>query len=387
MPQAVAVSCAGVSKAFEVFDGGAAWRVVLGLAGARRRIEALADVTFRVPKGEFAGFLGANGAGKSTLLRTLGGIYHPDRGSVEIGGTLSGLFELGLTARQELTGHAYAERLLSLEGVERRALPALLAEIESFSELGSRLEDPLYTYSAGMMARLFFATATARPHEVYLIDEILSVGDQHFQAKCWRRMRERLAQGASGVLVTHDWSAVLKLCREAHVLDRGRIVLSGPADQVVRTYLSETTVLPTIVPDVARFRDEIPAQVTWRSGETARLPLRIELLRDGPVHLVFAVERMMSGRGWEIVINGIDKPVGDRAGLYAAVLEIPALPLPAGRYSLDVSLIQVDPKDPLARTLLDGRGWLKGSPIEIVVEGPAQAGEAVLPLQWTSLAA
>ncbi|MBX6322157.1 MAG: ABC transporter ATP-binding protein [Rhodospirillaceae bacterium] len=381
MGSALIVSCAGVSKAFEVFDEGAAWRVVLG-RGGRRRVAALQEVSFSVRKGEFVGFLGANGAGKSTLLRTLAGVYHPDGGTIAIEGELAGLFELGITSHQELTGREYAERVLSLDGVGRRARADLVREVEAFSELGTRFEDPLFTYSAGMMARLFFATATARPHEVYLIDEILSVGDQHFQAKCWRRLRERLGRGASGVLATHDWSAVLKLCREAHVLSRGRIVHSGPADEVVRGYLGQTAVLPAIVEGVARFRGEVPQRVVWTAGVSARLPLEVELLRDGPVHFVFCVERMAPGRGWEVVIIGLDHPVGDRAGLYAVELEIPSLPLSPGRYSLDLNLVRVDPHDRVRRDLLDGRGWLKGTPIELVVEGAERAGDTVLPLQW-----
>ena len=104
-----------------------------------------------------------------------------------------------------------------------------------------------------MMARLFSLTATAGRYEVYLLDEILSVGDQHFQGKCWRRMRDRVSRGASGVLVTHDWPAILRMCETVHILDHGRVFFSGPAEQAVRLYLYGDRAQQTYKEGVARF--------------------------------------------------------------------------------------------------------------------------------------
>jgi lipopolysaccharide transport system ATP-binding protein len=150
---------------------------------------------------------------------------------------LSGLYELGLVGNPHLAGRQYAERLLSVHGFNLRRRAAMIADIHDFSELGDRFEDPVQTYSAGMGARLYFAAATAGHHDVYLFDEILAVGHQHFQSKCWRRLRERLSGGASGILVIHDWSAILRMCETAHILERGQILYSGPADKAVRRYL------------------------------------------------------------------------------------------------------------------------------------------------------
>src|SRR3954469_935343 len=229
MSVAIAITCRGVSKAFALVDGGNAWRLVFGSAKDVPIFQALRDISFDVPKGQFVGVLGRNGAGKSTLLRVIGGVYAADRGSVSVDGALSGLYELGLVGNPELTGRAYADRLLNVHGFSERDRAAMIADIHEFSELGDRFDDPVLTYSAGMTARLFFSTATAGHYEVYLLDEILSVGDQHFQAKCWRRLRDRVSRGASGVLVTHDWSAILKMCETAHILESGRITFSGPA--------------------------------------------------------------------------------------------------------------------------------------------------------------
>ena len=177
-----------------------------------------------MPKGQFVGVLGRNGAGKSTLLRVVGGVYAADTGQVMVNGAMSSIYELGLVGNPELTGRTYANRLLTVHGFPRSQRAAMIADIHEFSELGDRFEDPVLTYSAGMTARLFFSTATAGSYDVYLLDEILAVGDKHFQAKCWRRLRDRISQGASGVLVTHDWAAILRMCETAYVLEGGKVI-------------------------------------------------------------------------------------------------------------------------------------------------------------------
>ena len=178
-----------------------------------------------------------------------------------------------------------------------------------------------------------------------------------------------------------SWSAVLKICKQAHVLDHGKIVMSGRSDQVVRWYLNRHVSVP-VMSGRARFAGEIPQTVTWRVGETAILPLVVEIQEDLTVHLIFAVEHMAIGVGWEIVINGIDNFVAACAGRYQVDLTIPNLPLAPGNYLLDINLVLVNPKNPLERQLLDGRGWLKGSPIELIVVGRSCVGRTVLPVEW-----
>ncbi|HCU89409.1 MAG TPA: sugar ABC transporter ATP-binding protein, partial [Gammaproteobacteria bacterium] len=229
MSGVIPIGCSRLNKSFELVDAGSTWRFLLPRSW-NKRFSALVDVTIEVPKGQIVGILGRNGAGKSTLLRTIGGIYAPDSGQLAIKGSLAGLYELGASYNQELTGRQYARRLFSLFGIKAERMPVLIDDAQEFSELGVRFDDYIFTYSAGMAARLFFAVATADSYDVYLIDEVLAVGDQHFQAKCWRRLRDRLSGGASGLLVTHDWSAVLRLCRRAYILERGRISYTGPSD-------------------------------------------------------------------------------------------------------------------------------------------------------------
>lgn len=382
MGRAIVLSCLGVSKSFDIDDDGDLWRLTFGRQDDRHLFRALDGVTIEVPKGKFVGVVGRNGAGKSTLLRTLGGVYSPDAGTVHVDGAMSGLYELGLAGHRDLSGREYARRILGLLGVARRDMDRLVADIEEFSELGTRFDDPVFSYSSGMAARLFFATATAQQHDIYLIDEVLSVGDEHFQQKCWRRMRERLSGGASGVLVTHDWSAVLKICETAHVLDRGHIVLSGDSDEVVRSYLD---IGPHSQENAGKVRllEPIPDRISWAHGADATLTLSAEVHESGlPVCFVFAIEHLAIGAGWEIILNGIDLPLVCEMGRYDFTLTIPRLPLAPGEYQISFQLMHVGEDRTSDRSLLDGRGWLAGSPCIVEVTGPAVAGQVTLPLKW-----
>lgn len=380
MSTGIALSCWGLSKTFIIADSGSAWRVVFGRGDDLPRVNALTGVELTVPKGEFVGIIGRNGAGKSTLLRTLGGVYEPSAGGMTRESDLAALYELGSAGNLDMTGTDYARRYLELTGARGGDIPRLIDEVADFSELGERMGDSLLTYSAGMKARLFFACATAESHDLYLIDEILSVGDAHFQAKCWRRIRNRLANGASGVLVTHDWGAVLKLCRTAHVLDAGRIVDSGPAPEVVRNYLRQAAP-PQPSDNVARFVD-LPKQLRWRQGEDAVLELAVDCTELRPLKLVYAIEKLVLGFGWEIVLNGIDLPLTPFLGRRTARLVLPQLPLAPGHYTMALHLVEVDPGDSHKRTLHDGVGWLTGNPLEITVECPATEGAFALPGCW-----
>ena len=350
---------------------------------AGESVQALDDISFTVPRGEFVGILGRNGAGKSTLLRIIGGIYHPDRGHVRIRGDLSGLYEIGMVGNVELTGREYARRFLQISGTGGAELRRLIDEVQEFSELDDRFDDYVVTYSSGMTARLYFAVATAQQHEVYLIDEVLAVGDSHFQAKCWRRIRDRLGQGASGVLVTHDWSAILKLCRTAYIIDRGRTVFSGPAERVVRRYLDPDRDGVEPPSDIARFEDGVPQQVAWFAGEDSRLVLPVCIMRPRPVCFRATIQRMGVGLGWEIVLMSRHAAlIGETPGRYTVELTVPKLPLAPGRYVLTVALMLEPTPDQPERIGLDRRNWLSGDGIELTVRGNPSDAALLLPMEW-----
>jgi lipopolysaccharide transport system ATP-binding protein len=379
MAGVVAIGCSHLSKSFELVDTGSTWRFLLP-RNWNQSFAALTDVTIDVPKGQIVGILGRNGAGKSTLLRTIGGIYAPDSGQIAIAGTVAGLYELGASYNRELTGRQYARRLFSLTGVNADRMAALIDDAHEFSELAERFEDPIFTYSAGMAARLFFAVATADPHDVYLIDEILAVGDHHFQTKCWRRIRERLSRGASGLLVTHDWSAVMRLCREAYILDQGRISYSGPSDIAVRRYL-EGDSPAGFNSETAAFDDKLPTRVTWQQGSACELRLPVIIKRARAVSVRVSVEFMRVGHGWEVVLLSRDATqIGDTPGFYEVEISVARLPLVPGTYTLAASLI-TEAADQ-EREIHDAVGWLYGNGIEIEVTGDADDIGLDLSTDW-----
>ena len=382
-PTAISVTCAGVCKSFALVDAGNVWKVAFSNFAVLERFHALTDVTFEVPKGEFVGVLGRNGAGKSTLLRVIGGVYAPDSGTVSVKGNLSGLYELGLVGNASLTGRQYAERLLTTHGFRRRERDEMILDIQDFSELGDRFDDPVQTYSAGMGARLFFATATAGQYEVYLLDEILSVGDQHFQAKCWRRLRDRISHGASGILVTHDWSAVLKLCTTAHVIDRGKIIFSGPAERASRIYLYGKDAAPQYRTDIAKLADPTSRAIYLNTGDDLALSIPVDVFEDREIRAAFVVERMQPGFGWEnVMMTRYPTIVAAKAGRHRIDIAVQQLPLEPGTYQLSVQLVTPDPERPGLFILVDSIGWLSNNGITLDIAGEDARGIA-LPVRWS----
>ncbi|WBY00714.1 ABC transporter ATP-binding protein [Ramlibacter tataouinensis] len=379
MPQ-LAVSVEGITKHFPKAGRLRVRELLTGLP-PERRFTAIDGISLDVPKGEVVGVLGRNGAGKSTLLRLVGGIYSPDSGAIALNGHVAGLFEMGGFGNTQLTGREFANRYLQLFGVSRAQREAVVAEVREFAELGDYFDQLIRTYSAGMAARLYFATATAIPHEIYLIDEILSVGDEHFQAKSWARMRERLASGASGLLVTHDWSAVIRLCRESKVLERGRILLQGRSDRVVADYLQ----LPRPAADRARLAAAPGERLQASSGRACALDLELEILAPGPVELAVSIEALQLGTGWEPVILTEFQPVASSPGRYRATVRIEALPLRAGEYTLNVFLA-TPPDSSGVRETLDVRGWTYGNAMTLAVDGEPGGGIAPFAVRWTEVA-
>lgn len=383
MPSAIAITCQGVSKRFALVDGGSAWRLAFGAGRGVPVYEALRDVGFAVPKGQFVGVLGRNGAGKSTLLRVIGGVYASDSGHVSVNGAMSAIYELGLVGNPQLTGRTYADRLLTVHGFSARARAEMIDDIHEFSELGDRFEDPVQTYSAGMGARLFFATATAGRYDVYLLDEVLSVGDQHFQAKCWRRLRDRVSQGASGVLVTHDWAAIVRMCETACVLEEGVVGFAGPAERAARHYLYGEDARDTYRPGIARFAGRPLLPDSIETGTDLSLEVEVIIEDAAAVGCVCVVERLQPGFGWETsLMSRSVTSVGDVPGRYAVTIEIPRLPLDPGSYQMSLHLVMPDPDMPGRRIALDGWAWLNGDGLKLDVTGPLDQGLS-LPLRWT----
>lgn len=207
--------------------------------GDREEFWALRDVSFEVQPGEVVGIIGRNGAGKSTLLKVLSRIVEPTLGQVTLRGRVASLLEVGTGFHPELTGRENIYLNGSILGMKRREINARFDEIVSFAEVEKFLDTPVKRYSSGMYVRLAFAVAAHLNPEILIVDEVLAVGDAEFQKKCLGKMRE-VAQGGSGrtvVFVSHNMTAVKALCQKGVFLRGGRIVTTGPVDEVVQQYL------------------------------------------------------------------------------------------------------------------------------------------------------
>jgi len=200
------------------------------------RHRVLQDINFLVADGEALGILGRNGAGKSTLLKLLTGVLLADTGSIQLGGKVTALLELGTGFDSNQTGMKNILTNGLLIGMTAEEVAARREKIIEFSELGRYIDEPLRTYSSGMVMRLAFSIAIHADPDVFIIDEALSVGDGHFQQKCMRRIRQFRASGGSIIFVSHDLNAVKMLCDRVLVLDHGVVVADGEPEVAVNAY-------------------------------------------------------------------------------------------------------------------------------------------------------
>ena len=204
--------------------------------GAFRNYYALHDVSFEVPRGASVGIIGRNGSGKSTLLQLLAGTLTPTRGEIEVDGNIAALLELGSGFDPEFTGRENVYLSLAIRGMSRRQTDAKFDEIAAFADIGDFMDQPIKTYSSGMVVRVAFATSACLKPDVLLVDEALSVGDIFFQQKCIRHMREAMAD-VTKVFVTHDLQAARSVTDYAYVLDRGEVAFAGSSADAVDFYI------------------------------------------------------------------------------------------------------------------------------------------------------
>ncbi len=197
---------------------------------------ALRGLGFAVHPGEAVGIVGQNGAGKSTLLKMVTGTLRPTEGRVAVAGRISAILELGMGFNPEFTGRRNVLHSGALMGMTAAQLEAAMPGIEAFAEIGDYFDQPVRTYSSGMLVRVAFAVATALRPEVLIIDEALSVGDTYFQHKSFERIRQFRREGSTLLIVSHDKSAVQTLCSRALLLERGRLLLDGDPQQVMDYY-------------------------------------------------------------------------------------------------------------------------------------------------------
>ncbi|HKQ47698.1 MAG TPA: ABC transporter ATP-binding protein [Phycisphaerae bacterium] len=239
------IRAVGVSKRFRRGDHFDSLRDLLAARLLRRRIQrpaaqadfwALHDISFDVRPGEALGIIGPNGAGKSTMLKLLAGIMRPTEGTIDVCGRISALIELGAGFHNDLTGRENIHLNATILGMSREEIRRKFDAIADFAGIGEFLDTPVKRYSSGMHARLGFAIAAHVEPRVLLVDEVLSVGDRVFRAKCMDRMNRFLQDGVAVIFVSHDLGAVGRFCQRVLVLSGGRELFCGPAHEAICRY-------------------------------------------------------------------------------------------------------------------------------------------------------
>ncbi|MBA4135800.1 MAG: ABC transporter ATP-binding protein [Opitutus sp.] len=251
----VLISARNLSKAYRIWNNpaqrllgplfaeAARWTPgSLGLAMEKKAREsyrdffALQDVSFELRRGEAVGVVGRNGAGKSTLLQLIAGTLQPSAGTIEVRGRVAALLELGAGFNPEFTGRENVFLSGAVLGLSKAEMAARFDSVAAFADIGDFIEQPVKTYSSGMMMRLAFAVNTCVDPEVLIVDEALSVGDAPFQSKCFRRLRQLIDGGVSLLFVSHDLGTVRSICTRALWLKNGKAEMWGEAKEVAKAY-------------------------------------------------------------------------------------------------------------------------------------------------------
>jgi lipopolysaccharide transport system ATP-binding protein len=355
---------------------------------------ALRDVSFEIAQGDVVGIIGRNGAGKTTILKILSRITTPTSGWADIRGRVGSLLEVGTGFHPELTGRENLFLSGAILGMKKAEIERRFDEIVEFAEISDFLDTPIKRYSSGMKVRLAFAVAAHLEPEILIVDEVLAVGDVAFQKKCLGKMSEVTGEGRTVVFVSHNMAVVQSLCRRGIFLEHGSVVMDGPVDDAVRTYLEKLSETASL--DVSERTD----RRGWRQIMLTRVEISSEdagatLVSGVPARFAFHVTGIGSRMGCRFTIfNDLGQPVTtmnsmvtgpeDRheptmdARFECLVDELLLLP---GRYRVDVAIHgKGHLQDELeAAAFFDvEQGVLRGRP----VTGGDHAGHVTFPHRW-----
>jgi lipopolysaccharide transport system ATP-binding protein len=254
-------------------------RFVRGKAKSGGRFVALNDLTFEIPRGTTFGLIGHNGSGKSTLLKILAGVYRPSAGAVMVDGRVSALLELGAGFHGELTGRENIFLNGAILGMTKRQVDDSLDKIIDFAGIGEFIDSPVKIYSSGMYVRLGFAIAVTLEPEILIVDEIIAVGDEEFQRKCFDHLFKLRNQGTTIVLVTHAMGLAAELCDNVVWLDHGSMRAIGPAVEVIDSYLADVNIKEAEA-SAESGEEVIATPVGARSGSGEVQVTNLEFLRS-----------------------------------------------------------------------------------------------------------
>ena len=285
MSSETAVSVNGISKIFEIYEKPAHRLWQMAFAGHKRfyrEFRALDEVSFSVQRGECVGIIGRNGAGKSTLLQIITGTLQPSSGNVCTNGRITALLELGSGFNMEFSGRDNVYLNAAILGFSEEQTKQKYQEIIDFADIGEFIDQPVKTYSSGMLVRLAFAVQVMLDPDILIIDEALAVGDMFFQQKCLARLKMQLDRGTTILFVSHDTALVRAICSKAAYLKHGKLVAYGPAKDVCEMYQNDSTENSSAEremliarenspeqdnsSDLFRIDDELDKKITERSG-------------------------------------------------------------------------------------------------------------------------
>ncbi len=239
MQDEIALKVSGITKSFRLYRSHSE-RVKESLHPLRKKyhrlFNAVTNVSFEVKRGEIVGIIGRNGSGKSTLLQIVCGILQPTWGSVSVNGRISAILELGSGFNPEFSGRENIYINGAILGLNRKEIESSLDRIASFADIGEFLDQPVKTYSNGMVVRLAFAVAISIEPDILVVDEALAVGDEAFQRKCFSEIERVRERGGTILFVSHSGSTVIELCDWSMLLDRGELLMVGEPKKVVSTY-------------------------------------------------------------------------------------------------------------------------------------------------------
>jgi len=247
MSSDVAIKVDNVSKCYQIYDTPRARLKQFVMPRLRhsfglplhtyfREFWALRDVSFEVKKGETVGIIGRNGSGKSTLLQMICGTLNPTSGRIQAHGRIAALLELGSGFNPEFTGRENVYMNAAILGVSKDEIDARFDDIAAFADIGHFIDQPVKSYSSGMVVRLAFAVQAMINPDILVVDEALAVGDERFQRKCFARLEELKANGTSVLFVSHSASSIVELCDRALLIDKGDLIATGVPKPVVGAY-------------------------------------------------------------------------------------------------------------------------------------------------------
>jgi lipopolysaccharide transport system ATP-binding protein len=351
---------------------------------------AVNDISFELRRGDALALIGPNGAGKSTLLKMLSGLIKPDTGHIRVSGRTGALIELGAGFDPVLSGRENIHVSAAVLGLSRAELNDVLPKIIAFSELENFVDSPVKYYSSGMTARLSFAVASHLAPTVFLVDEVLAVGDIDFQRKCINHMLRYIAGGGALILVSHSPYLIQSVCNRGIFIHEGRVQFTGTAIDALNCYLQKPVTRETAAQGVSITSDIAPEKASsrrpWRelspakpvaidevtiegeggqvitTGERVRLTMKFRGLGEREVCWGFTIT---TSDQWVTITGSADfTPRKMIDGEQSLSCVIPKLPLLAGAYMLKVGIVESKSRQPLALF-----GW-EDAPLAFQVHSP-----------------